>query len=107
MCVKKLPCLVTSVSNYALINKLHITITFIAIPNGEEIYVIGVAVEEKQRNPAVAAVYGHDEQDAYDPSLLRGVRVPAQVLVYLQITTLMSIDAIIEMLPPSVRTEVP
>lgn len=60
------------------------TLTFITISDGEEVDVIRVAVEEKQRDPAVAAVDGHDEQDAHDPSLLRRVRVPAQVLVNLQ-----------------------
>lgn len=52
-------------------------LTFIAIPDGEKIDIIRVAIEEEQRDPAVAAVNRHDEQDAHDPTLLRRVRVPA------------------------------
>lgn len=35
--------------------------TFIAISDGEEVYIVGIAIEEQQRDPTVTAVYWYDE----------------------------------------------
>lgn len=70
-----------------LVAFFYFCFTFIAIPDGEEVDIVRVSFEEEQRDPAVASVYRHDEQDAHYPTLLRWVRVPTQVLVNLQCTT--------------------
>lgn len=43
---------------------------FITIPDGEEVHVVRVSIEEEQRYPAVTAVYWDDKQDSHDPTLL-------------------------------------
>lgn len=63
---------------------VDILFTFIAISDGKEVDIVRISVKEEQWDPAVAAVDRHDEQDTHDPTLLRRVRVPAQVLVNLQ-----------------------
>lgn len=59
-------------------------ITFIAIPDRKEVNIIRIAIEEEKRDPTVAAIDRYDKQYAYYPTLLRGVCVPAQVLINLQ-----------------------
>lgn len=45
-------------------------VTFIAISDGEEVYIVGVAIEKQQRDPTVTAVYWNDEQYTHYPTLL-------------------------------------
>lgn len=56
----------------------------VAVAHREEVHVYALRVEEEQRDPRVGGVDGHDEQDAHDPALFLGIRVPAQVLVDLK-----------------------
>lgn len=59
-------------------------LTFITVPHGEEINIITFFVEEEQADPRIEGVDRDDEQNPDDPSLLRRVRVPSQVFIYLQ-----------------------
>lgn len=61
-----------------------IIFTFIAVPDGKEVDIVRISIEEKQRYPTVAAVDRNDEENAHNPTLLGGVGVPAEVLIDLQ-----------------------
>ena len=58
--------------------------TFVAVPDSVAVDVEMLVVEEEEAEPRRKCVDGHDEQDAHDPALLGGVRVPAQILVDLE-----------------------
>lgn len=58
--------------------------TFVAIPDCKEIHVVVFVVEEQQTDPRVERVNGHYEQYSDYPSLLRRVRVPPEMIIYLK-----------------------
>lgn len=64
----------------------HLTtpLTFVAVSDGKEIYIVVFIVEEEQADPRVNAVDRYDEKYPDDRSLLRRIRVPLQMLIYLK-----------------------
>ena len=56
---------------------------FVAVPDGVEVDIVVVLVEEQETQPRLESVDGDDEEDADNPSLLGRVGVVPQVLVNL------------------------
>lgn len=56
-------------------------LTLVAVAHGAEVHVVLVVGEEKEAEPGVEGVDGHDEEDADDVALLVGAAVAAQVHV--------------------------
>jgi len=70
-----------AISRWAKIIQNQISRTFVAVAHRKEVDVNVIRVEEKQTDPGVGGIDGHNEQNAHDPALLLWIRVPAQVLV--------------------------
>ena len=59
-------------------------LTLVAVTHGAEVHIVLVVGEEKEAEPGVEGVDGHDEEDAHDVALLVGAAVAAQVHVDLR-----------------------
>lgn len=62
----------------------HITLAFIAVPQGVQVHVVLVAPQEQEAEPGAEGVDGNHQQQADDVALLAWHRVEAQVQVDLR-----------------------
>jgi hypothetical protein len=64
--------------------KRTIISTFIAVSHCEEVDIVTLAVEEEEADPRIESVNWYNKQDTNYPALFCRIRIPSQVLVYLQ-----------------------
>lgn len=60
------------------------TLTLVAVPHRVEVDIVLVVGEEKEAQPRIKGINGHDEEDAHDVTLLIRGAVEAQVHVDLR-----------------------